>query len=89
MSYAPAQMNKTKAAEYCGVSVKIFTSRYQPHLTAREDGNLYFLTSEMDELIKGLFHEERQSKQSIAAKPKPRMIRSQSKSSFKQKIASR
>ncbi|RVU83861.1 hypothetical protein EOL70_13615 [Leucothrix sargassi] len=72
MTYPPAQMNKTAAAEYCGVSIKIFTTKYQPRLTAREDGNIYFWTTEMDELIRILFTEEREKNARQTIRPKPR-----------------
>lgn len=87
--YPPVQMNKTAAAEYCGVSIKIFSARYQPQLTVREDGNLYFLTAEMDELITRLFHEERKKLLNQTTRQKPKALITPVKSSFKQALANR
>ncbi|QLQ31631.1 MAG: hypothetical protein HZT40_08570 [Candidatus Thiothrix singaporensis] len=52
----PYQLNRTAAAQYCGVSVGKFDADYRPHLTEMEDGGcLYFLREDLKKLIKERF----------------------------------
>ena len=54
----PYQLNKTAAAEYCGVSVGKFDKDYRKELTEMEDGGvIYFLRNDLEKLIKERFKE--------------------------------